>query len=55
MTAHHTAKGIASLGRHGDDMIVHMSRDEVKGLQTLAQQHGTSLTINPHKIGRAHV
>jgi len=59
MTAHSTAKGIASLGRHGDDMIVHMSRDEVKGLQALAQQHGTSLTINPHtgmpeafKLGR---
>ena len=59
MHAHHTAKGIASLGRHGDDMIVHMSRDEVKGLQALAQQQGTSLTINPHtgmpeafKLGR---
>jgi hypothetical protein len=48
MTAHSTAKGIASLGRHGDDVIVHMSREEVKGLQALAQQHGTSLTINPH-------
>jgi len=47
MTAHHTAKGIASLGRYGDDVIVHMSREEVKGLQALAQQHGTSLTINP--------
>jgi hypothetical protein len=48
MTAHSTAKGIASLGRYGDDVIVHMSREEVKGLQALAQQHGTSLTINPH-------
>ena len=44
MTAHHTAKGIASLGRHGDDMIVHMSRDEVKGLQTLAQQQDRKST-----------
>jgi len=59
MTAHSTAKGIASLGRYGDDVIVHMSREEVKGLQALAQQHGTSLTINPHtgmpeafKLGR---
>jgi hypothetical protein len=59
MTAHSTAKGIASLGRHGDDVIVHMSRDEVKGLQAIAQQNGTSLTINPHtgmpeafKLGR---
>ena len=48
MTAHSTALGIASLGRHGDDVLVHMSRDEVKGLQALAKQNGTSLTINPH-------
>lgn len=48
MIAHSTAQGIASLGRHGDDMIVHMNRDEVQGLQALAQAHGASLTINPH-------
>ena len=48
MTAHSTAKGIASLGRHGDDLIVHMNQEEVAGLQALAKAHGTSLTINPH-------
>jgi hypothetical protein len=48
MTIQSTAQGIASLGRHGDDTIVHMNHDEVKGLQALAQQHGTTLTINPH-------
>jgi len=48
MTAHHTAQGIASLGRYGDDLIVHMNQEEVQGLQALAKQHGTSLTINPH-------
>ena len=48
MHAHHTALGIASLGQHGDDMIVHMSHDEVQGLQALAKTHGTSLSINPH-------
>jgi len=48
MTAHHTAQGIASLGRHGDDLLVHMNQEEVEGLQALAKQHGTSLTINPH-------
>jgi len=48
MTAHSTAKGIASLGRYGDDLIVHMNQEEVQGLQALAKQHGTSLTINPH-------
>ena len=47
MTAHSTAQGIASLGRHGDDLIVHMNQEEVQGLQALAKQHGTSLTINP--------
>ena len=45
--AHSTAQGIASLGRHGDDLIVHMNQEEVQGLQALAKQHGTSLTINP--------
>ena len=47
MTAQSTAKGIASLGRHGDTLIVHMNPEEVLGLQALARQHGTSLTINP--------
>lgn len=48
MTAHHTAQGIASLGRYGDDLIVHMNQEEVEGLQALAKQHGASLSINPH-------
>ena len=47
MTHHHTAHGLASLGRHGDTMLVHMSPKEVAGLQGLAKSHGTSLTINP--------
>ena len=47
MTAHHTAQGIASLGRYGDDLIVHMNQEEVAGLQALAKQHGASLSINP--------
>ena len=47
MTAHHTAQGIASLGRYGDDLIVHMNQEEVQGLQALAKQHGASLSINP--------
>jgi hypothetical protein len=47
MMAHSTAQGIASLGRYGDDLIVHMNQEEVQGLQALAKQHGTSLTINP--------
>jgi hypothetical protein len=48
MATHQLAHGLASLGRHGDSMLVHMQPQEVAGLQQLAQAHGTSLTINPH-------
>lgn len=43
-----TASGLATLGRHGDDTLVHMGRDEVQGLQALAMAQGGSLSINPH-------
>lgn len=43
-----SAQGIASLGRGNDKTLVHMTHGEVAGLQALAQQHGGSLTINPH-------
>ena len=43
----HTAQGLASLGRNGDSMLVHMTPREVAGLQSLALAHGGSLTINP--------
>lgn len=41
------AKGLASLGRGGDSMLVHMAPEEVAGLRALALQQGTDLTINP--------
>lgn len=41
------ANTMASKGRNGDSMLVHMSPDEVKALQALAQRHGKTLTINP--------
>ena len=47
MTAHHMAQGLASLGRKGDSMLVHMQPREVAGLQALAMAKGGSLTINP--------
>ena len=50
-TAHHPhrlASGLASLGRGGDKMLVHMSPSEVSGLQKMAMAQGGSLTINPH-------
>lgn len=43
----HVAQGLASLGRGGDTMLVHMSPDEVHGLQTLAMAAGGSLSVNP--------
>jgi hypothetical protein len=41
------AQNLADKGRKGDSMLVHMTPDEVAGLQALAQQMGGSLTINP--------
>ena len=42
-----SAQGLASLGRNGDSMLVHMSPEEFQGLQGLAMAQGGSLTINP--------
>jgi hypothetical protein len=43
-----TAQNIASKGRYGDSMLVHMTPREIGGLQALARKNGTSLTINPN-------
>lgn len=42
-----TAQHLASKGRYGDTMLVHMSPQEVRGLQALARKNGTNLTVNP--------
>lgn len=42
------AKHLASHGRGSDTTLVHMTPGEVASLQSLAQQHGGSLTTNPH-------
>ena len=47
MSLHVAAKHLASKGRDGDSMLVHMSPGEVKGLQSLALAHGGSLSVNP--------
>jgi hypothetical protein len=39
---------MASKGRNGDTMLVHMTPGEVAGLHALALKHGGELTINPH-------
>jgi hypothetical protein len=43
-----TAQGLATLGRNGDSMLVHMSPEEVSGLQALGQITGHKLHTNPH-------
>ena len=48
MHPQNTAQHLAAQGRHGDDMLVHMNRNEVAGLQSLAHAHGKSLHTNPH-------
>jgi hypothetical protein len=47
MSGRQLAQGVASLGRNGESMLVHMQPREVAGLQALAMQGGGSLTINP--------
>ena len=41
------AQDLASRGRNGDTMLVHMTPGEVQGLQALAYTQGGSLSINP--------
>ena len=42
------AKYLAAHGRGPDDQLVHMSRKEVAGLESIAKAMGGSLTTNPH-------
>ena len=42
------ADRVRSLGRNEDTQLVHMTPGEVQALQQMAEQHGGSLTINPH-------
>ena len=42
------AQHLASKGRGPDTELVHMTKGEIAGLQSLALAHGGSLTINPH-------
>ena len=42
------ANNMASKGRYGDSMLVHMAPEEVQGLQRLAMANGTSLSVNPY-------
>ena len=46
---HNTASGLASLGRGGDDTLVHMNKGEVAALNALNYAtNNRPLTVNPH-------
>lgn len=47
MDSKQLSQGLASLGRNGDSMLVHMNPNEVAGLQRIAMAQGGSLSINP--------
>ena len=48
MATHQLAKGLASLGRHGDSMLMHVSPSEVEGLKALGAMTGRKVSTNPH-------
>jgi hypothetical protein len=47
MATHQLAKGLASLGRHGDTMLMHVNPIEVEGLKALGAATGRKVTTNP--------
>lgn len=47
MATFEMAQNLASMGRNGDSMLMHVQPREVAGLQALAQANGTTLTTNP--------
>lgn len=47
MSLKELAQTVQAQGRGDDTVLVHMTKDEVAGLQALAQANGGSLTINP--------
>ena len=47
MATHQLAKGLASLGRHGDSMLMHVNPLEVEGLRALGAATGRKVTTNP--------
>lgn len=47
MLAGNPAQQLAAQGRGGDSMLVHMRPDEVAAMQQMAQQAGTSMSVNP--------
>ena len=48
MTSSRTAQGLASLGRNGDTMLMHVSPSEVGGLKKVGDSLGIKMTTNPY-------
>jgi hypothetical protein len=48
MATHQLAQGLASLGRYGDSMLMHVSPSEVAGLKAVGAMTGHKLHTNPH-------
>jgi hypothetical protein len=48
MTSSSTAQGLASLGRNGDTMLMHVSPSEVGGLKKVGDSLGIKMTTNPY-------
>ena len=48
MDTQQSAQGLASLGRNGDSMLVHMSPEEVGGLQQIGNSLGIKMSTNPY-------
>ena len=48
MATHQLAKGLASLGRNGDTMLMHVNPSEVAGLKAVGAMTGHKLSTNPH-------
>jgi len=48
MTSSSTAQGLASLGRNGDSMLMHVSPSEVGGLKKVGDSLGIKMTTNPY-------
>lgn len=42
------AEAVRSHGRNGDTVLMHVSPEELRSMQSLAYAHGGSITINPH-------
>ena len=47
MSLHDAAKHLASKGRNGDTLLLHVTPDEVEGIRALAHARGHELPINP--------